>query len=147
MDSAGTSSIRRTAEVETLVREFEALTLPRAQWTHAAHLTVALWYLAHHPEPEATDRIRRGILAYNESQGIIQTKTGGYHETITVFYCRAIRNYLDRAAPDTPLTDLVDGLLAALGDKRLLARYYSRGLLLSWEARTTWIEPDLRPLE
>lgn len=136
-----------SAEIARLVREFEECSLPREQWTHAAHLTVALWYLLHHPVPEATNLIRHGIQAYNQSQGIVQTKTGGYHETITLFYIRAIQQYLRHTAPDTPLVELANGLLAAWGDKRLLTRHYSRGLLLSGEARRFWFEPDRQPLE
>jgi hypothetical protein len=29
-------------EIEALVRSFEELTLPRARWTHGAHLAAAL---------------------------------------------------------------------------------------------------------
>jgi hypothetical protein len=62
------------SEIVNFVRAFEEQTLPRSQWTHTAHLIVALWYLVQYPEAEARDR------------------------------------------------------------------------LFSWEARTTWVEPDLKPL-
>lgn len=52
--------MRTDAQIEALVRSFEDLTLPRPEWTHHAHLTVALWYLRRHPRPEATRRIREG---------------------------------------------------------------------------------------
>ena len=48
------------AEIESLVRAFEAGNLPKPEWTHRAHLTVALWYLRRHPRAEATRRIRGG---------------------------------------------------------------------------------------
>ena len=34
--------MRTDAEIEALVRSFEDRTLPRPEWTHHAHLTVAL---------------------------------------------------------------------------------------------------------
>ena len=45
------------------------------------------------------------------------------------------------------MEELVDGLLAACGDKGLPLEYYSRERLLSWDARATWVEPDLKPLD
>ena len=42
-------------EIEALVTAFNDCTLSRNEWNHAAHLTVALWYLvrneAHIPHP------------------------------------------------------------------------------------------------
>lgn len=34
-------------EIKNIVRAFEDCTLPRSEWTHHAHLTIALWYLTH----------------------------------------------------------------------------------------------------
>jgi hypothetical protein len=56
-------------EIINLVRNFETGVLPKAQWNHRAHLTVACWYLICHAEPDATFRIREGIKKYNASQG------------------------------------------------------------------------------
>jgi hypothetical protein len=64
-----------TDELAHLVTEFEACTLARERWTHEAHLTVALWYLARHELAEATALIRDGIKRYNQVCGVAQTKT------------------------------------------------------------------------
>lgn len=48
-------------ELESLVRRFEDCTLPREEWTHRAHLAIAVWYLSHLPREVATERIRMGI--------------------------------------------------------------------------------------
>jgi hypothetical protein len=138
---------RSSPEILRLVREFEACTLPRARWTHHAHLLVALWYLVRHDERDATLRIRAGIKRYNESQGIETTPTGGYHETITLFYIRVIKRFLLSANPDCTLTALADSLIAACGDKNLPLEYYSRERLMSARARSLWLEPDRKPLE
>ena len=134
-------------EVERLVHEFEACTLPGERWTHEAHLTVALWYLARHADAEATRLIRAGIQRYNLSRGVLMTKDSGYHETITLFYIRAIQRYLKGAGETRTFAELLDGLLAACGHKNFPFEYYSRERLLSWEARTGWLEPDLKPLD
>lgn len=44
-----------TEEINNLITSFEDCTLPRCQWTHAAHLTVALWYLTQYEVKEAIE--------------------------------------------------------------------------------------------
>ncbi len=133
-------------EIARLVQEFEACTLSHDQWTHRAHLSVALWYLTRLPQDEATNTIRRRIQALNQALGVVDTPKSGYHETITLFYIRQISAYLRHRDQNTPLADLTDDLLAEWGDKNRIREYYSRGLLLSSAARTGWTEPDLCPL-
>jgi hypothetical protein len=143
----GVVSYRTSEEVLRLVCEFEACTLPRAEWTHHAHLVVALWYLVRHEEAAATRLIRDGIRRYNKASGVEQTKTGGYHETITLFYISVIRKFLSAANPDCTLVMLANSLINVCGDKNLPLEYYSRERLMSWEARTKWLEPDVKALE
>jgi hypothetical protein len=130
-------------EIETLVRAFVDCTLPRAGWTHREHLTVALWYLRHHPRAEATGRIREGIRRFNLSHG----NTTGYHETITLAWVAVIARFVAENDHGQPLSMLVTGLLEQCGDKGYLLGYYSEALLMSDEARQGWVPPDLQPLE
>ncbi|HLL72197.1 MAG TPA: hypothetical protein VK363_12220 [Pyrinomonadaceae bacterium] len=146
-DAATSASAHRDVEAERLVREFEACTLAGERWTHEAHLTVALWYLVRHADAEATRLIREGIQRYNFSRGVEMTKKSGYHETITLFYIRVIRRHLNGACEAQTFAELLDGLLAACGDRNFPFEYYSRERLLSWEARTGWLEPDLKSLD
>ncbi|HUQ33511.1 MAG TPA: hypothetical protein VM095_15420 [Pyrinomonadaceae bacterium] len=141
------ATYRTSAEILKLVREFEACTLAHAGWTHHAHLIVALWYLMRHDYVEATRLIRNGIKSYNRASGIETTRTGGYHETITLFYTRVIRKFLSAANPDCTLTALARSLLDTCGDKNLPLEYYSHERLMSWEARVCWLEPDLKALD
>ena len=141
------SAYSDSTEVLKLVREFEACTLPRAEWTHQAHLVVALWYLVRYEEALATQLIREGIKRYNHAYGVEMTRTGGYHETITLFYVRVIRRFLSAANSDCTLAALANSLVNVYGDKHLPLEYYSRERLMSWEARTGWLEPDVKPLE
>ena len=138
---------RASTEVLRLVREFEACTLPRAEWTHHAHLVVALWYLVRHEEALATRLIREGIKRYNRACGVETTRTSGYHETITLFYIRVIRRFLSEADSDCTLSTLANSLINVCGNKELPLEYYSRERLMSWEARTAWLEPDLKALD
>lgn len=134
-------------EIEKLVHEFESRTLPRAQWTHAAHLTMALFYLKNNPAPEATERIRSGIQRLNDAHGVKMTTENGYHETITLFYIGAVRKYLDGADSNRSIVELANGLLGSrYAEKDFPFEYYSRERLMSWEARIGWLEPDLKKL-
>jgi hypothetical protein len=138
-------------EIVALVRGFADCTLPFARWTHEAHLTVALYFLATLPPEEATARIREGIQRYNLANGVVQTLTRGYHETITRFYIWAVRCYLAErwaAQPIASLLDLTNGLLdSRYGDRHFPLDYYTRDHLMSWDARTGWVAPDRKPLK
>jgi hypothetical protein len=93
-------------------------------------------------------RLRSGIRALNESNGVANTATGGYHETITGAYVRLLHGFLvARAAGAESLQDGCDALLAGpIADRKVLLRHYSQALLMSPRARTQWVEPDLAPL-
>lgn len=142
-----TTCFRSAVEVLTLVRSFEFCILPRAEWTHRAHLTVALWYCKAHSFADATRLMREGIKKYNHAHGIVQTPTGGYHETMTLFWLRIVRKYLAELSPGTrSLVSLANDLCERYGDKHLPFAYYTRERILSPEARAHWVEPDLKEL-
>ena len=133
-------------EIKALIHGFESGELPRSEWTHGAHLTIACWYLVCHPEPEATRAIREGIQRFNKARGIITTEKSGYHETMTIFWIHVVRHYLSTATLECSLVGLMNGLVCRYADKNLPFEYYTRERLMSWEARTVWIAPDLKML-
>jgi hypothetical protein len=147
IDAVEAAPGRAPDEMERLVKAFEACTLPRSEWTHAAHVTVALWYLVHYSGEEAVMRIRNGIKRYNASQGVAMTMSGGYHETMTLFWIWAVARYLLLEGAGRSVEQLAEGLKDCLGDKNFPLAYYSRERLMSWEARLSWMEPDLKPLD
>ncbi|MBI1777505.1 MAG: hypothetical protein HYR63_19375 [Proteobacteria bacterium] len=138
----------RSEEIEELVSAFRTKTLPLEHWSHQAHLTVGIWHLVRMSAGEATPLIREGISRYNESQGVPNSDSRGYHETITRFYIWAIGKYLEAADRSRTLLDLTNGLIVSPhGSKDHPFRYYSRERLLSVEARRGWVEPDLAALD
>lgn len=138
---------RSPHEIDTLLHAFQECNLSRSQWTHEAHLTVALWYLCYDSEQEAINAIRNGIKRYNSVQGIETTKNSGYHETLTLFWVRTIRRYLADESQNRSMVNLANGLIAKYADRTLPFRYYTREGLMSWEARINWVEPDLRAID
>ena len=140
-------TFRTSEEMFELLRRFGDCTLPRGEWTHAAHLTVALWHLLQFDWPEAVARVRRGIQRYNAAHGIVTTPTGGYHETLTLFWMRTVRAFLEAERNEARALVHLANELAATYDKSLPLSHYTRERLFSPEARAGWVEPDLRPLD
>jgi hypothetical protein len=135
-------------QVRALVDAFERRTLPPAEWNHRAHLVIAIWYLCHHPEVEATERIITGIQRYTLAREIPATATNGYHETLTLFWISIARLFHDECNPEISLLHRVNDFLRAFGPRGdLHSEYYTPARLFSWRARQTWVEPDLQSLE
>ena len=130
-------------EVDLLVKAFEERTLPKSEWTHAAHLVVGLYYCYHNPLGVAKNLMSDGIYWLNDAHATPNTETSGYHETLTVFWLRTVAGYLERSEREAGLAALANGLLATVNDTRLPLKYYSRELLFSTEARLNYVEPDL----
>ncbi len=134
------------AELHTLTERFIARTLPKPDWTHAAHFAVGLCLLDN-DRRDAFANMPGLIRAYNETTGVPNTNTEGYHETITIaslLAARAFRaRYADDAALHRVLTDLME---STFGTSTWLLEHWSKPLLFSPEARRTWIAPDLKPL-
>jgi hypothetical protein len=123
-------------------------TLPKAEWTHAAHFAAALWLLRNRPDWPLAERMPPLIRAYNEATGVANTDTAGYHETITQASLAAAHAVLAAHPPDAPLHEVIDVLLAGrLGRSDWLLAYWSKDRLFSVEARRAWVEPDLQAFD
>jgi hypothetical protein len=124
-----------------------AKTLPRTEWTHAAHFAAALWLMRYRPELEAAQIMPSLIRVYNESVGRVNDDTGGYHETITLASLRAARGVFNAYPPDMPVYRIANALMSTnLANPNWLLQYWSRERLMSVEARREWVEPDLKSL-
>jgi hypothetical protein len=128
---------RSQAEIEALAQAFKAGSLPNSEFNHHAHMTVALWYLDRLSYPQAEAAMRAAIQRFAARHG----HAALYHETITLFWLKALHHYRQSAGPQ-PLPDLVYGALERLGDKDLLFAHYSREAVLSDAARRAWVAPD-----
>jgi hypothetical protein len=120
--------------------------LPKPEWTHAAHFAAALWLMRYRPELNALDHLRGFIRSYNEATGSANTETSGYHETITQASLRAARARLARYPPSVPVYQIANDLMASpLGRSDWILAYWSKPTLFSPEARRCWLDPDLQP--
>ena len=133
-------------ELENLVKRFAELSLPKPEWTHAAHLAVGLWHVSRYGRDNALERLRAGISRLNESHGTVNSATGGYHETVTRAYVQLLAAFAARHVDKTAAERVAVLLTDSLAHKHALLRFYSRPRLESSEARLGWVDPDLAPL-
>jgi len=127
------------------LRQFEDQSLPRDAWNHRAHLKVAYLYLTRFQFDESLRRMRAGVRAYNAAHGIVETPTGGYHDTITCAWMQLVHVTLQQFGPADSADAFFDSQ-SQLNSQRTLLLFYSRDLLMSAEARATFVAPDLAPL-
>ena len=124
-----------------------ACDLPRAAWTHEAHLAATTYLLLRRPEIDLDRGLPDIIRRYNESVGGVNSDTAGYHETITRAYLHGVRLFLADADRGAALHLLVNELLRSpMGRRDWPLRFWSRGLLFSVDARREFVAPDLEPL-
>ena len=133
------------ADIDRIGRGVADRSLPKPEWTHAAHFAAALWLLTR-PGADAEAQMPGLIRAYNTATGVPNTDSSGYHETITLASLRAARAWL-ASRPGVPLSEALAGLLAsAYGRSDWLLAHWSKDRLFSPAARRAWLDPDLQPL-
>ena len=120
--------------------------LPKEEWTHAAHFAATLWLLRRDGAAAVSRDMPKMIRVYNEAVGGVNSDSEGYHETITQASIRAAAQAFARD-PDAPLHLVLRRLLATpLGRSDWLLRHWRRETLFSVAARRGWVDPDLEPL-
>lgn len=132
--------------LDDFLRRFEEGALPKAEWTHGAHVALAASYLFASPGfviAPVLPRVRERIRFFNLSVGGANTETSGYHETLTRFWLLIVAAHLRENPPSTRLA-AAQSAVAAFGEARSLhTRYYSGDVVKDTAARQTWREPDL----
>jgi hypothetical protein len=137
------SKYRSEKEILDLVRAFEAGTISRADWRHAEHLTVAMYYLLDMPLTDAVGKMRRNLVNHLRMAGVDLEKEMPYHETLTVFWMRAVNDFL-ASANRASMLDKANELVGKF-DKDYPLRFYTREYLFSDEARAGFVEGDISP--
>ncbi|WP_338426716.1 hypothetical protein [Sphingopyxis kveilinensis] len=136
----------RDSDIHALGEGLLACTLPRAAWTHEAHLAACLWLLTERSNIDIDAEIGTIIRRFNESVGGVNDDRQGYHDSITRTYVAGVRLFLSETA-ETGLTARVNALLFSdMGRRDWPLRFYGRELLFSVAARRGFVEPDLQPL-
>jgi hypothetical protein len=127
------------------IARLEDCTLDRTAWTHNMHLITGLYiYLSY--QEKALAAMKERIWRFNEVQGKGNDGTG-YHETLTVFWLWAVRQFclenkvrqFDQATIDALL------LYPPLQDRKLAEQYYEDVDLIF--SRRRFMYPPLKEME
>ena len=134
--------IKTDSDIIAIGEGLRDLTLPKTDWTHAAHVAAAVW-LVHENGVAAEQLMPDMIRTYNEATGVANTDRSGYHHTITIASLRLIACM----GRDGSLAEIFDRAMASgLDDPNWLFEHYSPDRLFSVEARRGWVDPDRRSL-
>jgi hypothetical protein len=127
------------------IARLEDCTLERTNWTHNMHLVTGLYiYLSY--QKKALAAMKERIWRFNDVQGKGNDGTG-YHETLTVFWLWAVRQFclenkvqqFDQATIDALL------LYPRLQDRKLAELYYEDVDLIF--SRRRFMYPPLKEME
>ena len=135
------------SEIDEFIAAFEAGTLPKCRWTHAAHLLTGACYVHALGEAAALDKMRTCVRRYNEAVGGKNTDTSGYHETITVAWIKLLARLLRETGPVNRAEFAHLAVETFQSDRHILRRYYEFDVVNSIEARKQWVPPTLAPLD
>lgn len=122
------------------VDAWERGVLPRAEWTHPAHVAVGACYAVRYGA-DALAHMREGIRRYNGAVGTPNTDTSGYHETLTRFWATVVGGAVAGMDDEWRAARLaVDGLGE---DRDRHTLHYGFDVVRSVVARRSWVPPDL----
>ena len=122
--------------------QFESCEFPPALFSHRAHIRLAYVYLTRHDTDAAHQLMQNALLTFLEHHGIDASK---YHETMTRAWIMAVRHFME-ISPDCDSSEIFIQRNPRMLDSKIMLTHYSAEALLSDEARTRFVEPDLSPI-
>lgn len=141
-DASSPSYLVGPEECDAFLDEFEAGSVPSAEWTHQAHIAMATVFLVRYGEsvlPHTRAALRNHLLSRGKPIGL-------YHETLTIFWLAVIAEAM-RGQHEMPLHQMVCRNCDTFGrQNKLHERYYSFDVFNSLEAHESWMPPDLLSL-
>jgi hypothetical protein len=124
-----------------LARALERGEIANENFHHLSHLHVAWVYLSECSNvDEAANKMRNTLRRFATCAG----KPEKYHETITLFWVRLLAAF--RASRSGETLEQIVQTDPRLLEKHFPLSYYSVDRLFSDEARTSWVDPDRKPL-
>src|SRR5690349_16617661 len=136
MKSHDHSADHLAAVADGIADQLLARTLPKSRWTHEGHLLACVSLVRRHGAAEALALLRAAIPPYNVSTGVANTTTGGYHDTITVYYVWAVSRLIDEGLTTSSI------LWHPTVEREALLAWWDRETLFSPAARLGWCPPN-----
>ena len=128
-------------EIRDVVRGFESCATGKDDFSHHDHLAVAVWYLRQDQE-RALDLMRTSLHRFLDHYDC----RANYHETLTRFWIMRVQDVLDTLPDNSTLVVATNTVVGRLGNSKMAFEFYSKELVESQDARTGWVEPDLKTL-
>ncbi len=130
-----TPAMNAVKAADAIADAMTACRLPKSEWTHEAHVQAGLSLVLRMGPRQALATLREAIPRYNVSTNTPNTDTGGYHDTLTVYYVWAIDELLRQGvSPEDVVAQPLVSRTAAL-------EFWNRNELFSVEARRRWMAP------
>jgi hypothetical protein len=124
------------------LRDFEAGTIPPADFSHRAHIRLAYVYLCQNDVDTAHHLMRSALLAFLKHHGVNPSK---YHETMTRAWIMATRHFMENTPSCDSSQDFIEQSPKML-DSKIMMTHYSATVLFSDDARAQFVEPNLDPI-
>lgn len=131
--------------LEGFVSGWRQGSLPKAAWTHAAHVAVTGYHAFDLDAETVFAEMRSGILHFNSCTGVVNGPDSGYHETLTRFWSAQISRFVREAAPASRLEAAVCAVGRFGEDRDQPSLFYSFDVVRDRRARAEWVAPDRAP--
>ena len=128
-------------EEDEFIDRFERCEYPNEMFKHSDHIRLAWSYIRRFGADAAEIRIGVSIRRFAASVGHKEK----YHETMTRGWLRLVNAAYLTTPCASDFSQFITSHLWLL-DRKALLGFYSEELLKSDAARSSWVEPDLRPL-
>lgn len=129
-------------EIKSIFEGFQSGILSKNEWTHDAHLIIAVWYVNEYSINKALSILREKITKLNISNGVLNTDYSGYHETITKFWLIVVKKFImsNDIISVTHACNLLVNSNVAKPDYML--NFYDKNVLFTACARKNWVNPN-----
>lgn len=125
-----------TLSDEQFIEAFEAGKISSKDFHHMDHIRLAWIYVTGFGLDLASKKVIQGIRNFATIHGATQL----YHETITRFWISAVHQAVQGRTAET-FPEFIEWN-AELADKNFIYRFYSKEVLLSEDAKRSWIQPE-----
>jgi hypothetical protein len=120
---------------------FEACQLDPAKFHHADHIRLAWLCIQRYGARQAEAALLDGIRKFAQRAGVPEK----FHYTITIAWARLVAAACSKSDSCDSFYEWIKTHPELL-DKRLISEHYSAGRLESLQARSGWLDPDLKLL-
>jgi predicted NAD/FAD-binding protein len=105
------STYQTDAEIENVVRSFEACEIDKEAFKHRDHLIVAIWYVETLGREAALARMRSSLMRFLDHHGVDKKK---YSEPVTVFWIDKVAEKLKELGSEVSLVRKCNTIVQSL---------------------------------